>query len=63
MPNWNDWINRKLDADLAKFESEMKETGGRLSQTESEDEENAGQLQDNPDGLMMLFQLIMPAWF
>jgi len=30
---------RKLDADLAKFESEMKETGGRLSQTESEDEE------------------------
>ena len=30
---------RKLDADLAKFELEMKETGGRLSQTESEDEE------------------------
>eukprot|EP00090_Calanus_glacialis_P027485 TRINITY_DN43353_c0_g1_i1.p1 TRINITY_DN43353_c0_g1~~TRINITY_DN43353_c0_g1_i1.p1 ORF type:complete len:251 (-),score=85.81 TRINITY_DN43353_c0_g1_i1:414-1133(-) len=30
---------RKLDADLAKFESEMKETGGRLSQTESEDDE------------------------
>jgi len=34
---------RKLDADLAKFESEMKETGGRLSQTESEDEENANE--------------------
>jgi len=32
---------RKLDADLAKFESEMKETGGRLSQTESEDDEAA----------------------
>jgi len=30
---------RKLDADLAKFESEMKEAGGRLSQTESEDDE------------------------
>jgi len=30
---------RKLDADLAKFESEMKEAGGRLSQTESEGEE------------------------
>jgi len=29
---------RKLDSDLAKFESEMKEKG-RLSQTESEDEE------------------------
>jgi len=32
---------RKLDADLAKFESEMKETGGRLSQTESEDDEKS----------------------
>ena len=32
---------RKLDVDLAKFESEMKETGGRLSQTESEDDEAA----------------------
>jgi len=30
---------RKLDSDLAKFESEMKKAGGRLSQTESEDEE------------------------
>jgi hypothetical protein len=30
---------RKLDADLIKFETEMKEAGGRLSQTESEDEE------------------------
>ena len=30
---------RRLDADLAKFESEMKEAGGRLSQTESEGEE------------------------
>ena len=30
---------QKLDADLAKFESEMKEAGGRLSQTESEGEE------------------------
>ena len=29
----------KLDADLAKFETEMREAGGRLSQTESEDEE------------------------
>merc|ERR1712203_292612 len=29
---------RKLDSDLAKFESEMKEKG-RLSQTESEEEE------------------------
>merc|ERR1740123_1364358 len=32
---------RKLDADLAKFESEMREAGGKLSQTESEDEEKA----------------------
>ena len=30
---------RKLDADLARFEAEMKEAGGRLSQTESEGEE------------------------
>jgi hypothetical protein len=30
---------RKLDSDLAKFETEMKEAGGRLSQTESEDED------------------------
>ena len=30
---------RRLDEDLAKFESEMKEAGGRLSQTESEGEE------------------------
>ena len=30
---------RKLDADLIKFETEMKEAGGRLSQTESEDED------------------------
>jgi len=29
----------KLDADLVKFETEMREAGGRLSQTESEDEE------------------------
>merc|ERR1712013_885294 len=29
----------KLDTDLAKFETEMREAGGRLSQTESEDEE------------------------
>merc|ERR1712059_128786 len=31
---------RKLDADLAKFETEMKEAGGRLSQTESEDDDD-----------------------
>ena len=30
---------RKLDADLARFEAEMKEAGGKLSQTESEGEE------------------------
>jgi len=30
---------RRLDADLMKFEAEMKEAGGRLSQTESEDED------------------------
>merc|ERR1712025_539093 len=30
---------RKLDSDLAKFEAEMREQGGRLSQTETEDEE------------------------
>lgn len=30
---------RRLDADLARFEAEMKEAGGRLSQTESEGEE------------------------
>ena len=30
---------RKLDADLAKIETEMKEKGGKLSQTESEDED------------------------
>jgi len=29
---------RRLDADLAKFEAEMKEQGGRLSQTETEEE-------------------------
>ena len=29
---------RRLDSDLAKFEAEMKEQGGRLSQTETEDE-------------------------
>merc|ERR1712098_133810 len=29
---------RRLDADLARFETEMKEAGGRLSQTESEGE-------------------------
>ncbi len=29
---------RKLDSDLAKFEAEMREQGGRLSQTETEDE-------------------------
>jgi len=33
---------RRLDADLAKFEAEMKEKG-RLSQTETEDEENAAE--------------------
>merc|ERR1712059_208902 len=31
---------RKLDADLAKFDTEMKEAGGRLSQTESEDDDD-----------------------
>jgi len=30
---------RKLDSDLLKFEEEMKQAGGRLSQTESEDED------------------------
>jgi len=30
---------RRLDSDLAKFEAEMREQGGRLSQTETEDEE------------------------
>ena len=30
---------RRLDADLKRFETEMKEAGGRLSQTESEGEE------------------------
>jgi len=29
---------RRLDSDLAKFEAEMREQGGRLSQTETEDE-------------------------
>ncbi len=29
---------RRLDSDLAKFEAEMREKGGRLSQTETEDE-------------------------
>ena len=29
---------RRLDSDLAKFESELREQGGRLSQTETEDE-------------------------
>ena len=29
---------RRLDSDLAKFEAEMKEQGGRLSQTETEEE-------------------------
>ena len=34
---------RRLDSDLAKFESELREQGGRLSQTETEDEdEKAG---------------------
>ncbi len=30
---------RRLDSDLAKFEAEMREQGGRLSQTETEDED------------------------
>ena len=30
---------RKLDGDLAKFEAEMREQGGRISQTETEDDE------------------------
>merc|ERR1711920_283181 len=29
---------RRLDSDLAKFEAEMREQGGRLSQTETEEE-------------------------
>jgi hypothetical protein len=29
---------RRLDSDLAKFEAEMREQGGRISQTETEDE-------------------------
>merc|ERR1712058_167154 len=36
---------RKLDADLARFEAEMKEAGGRLSQTESEGEEEVDKKQ------------------
>ena len=32
---------RKLDSDLAKFEAEMKEQGGRLSQTEAETEDES----------------------
>ena len=35
---------RKLDSDLAKFEAEMKEQGGRLSQTEAESEDESASL-------------------
>ena len=35
---------RKLDSDLAKFEAEMKEQGGRLSQTEAETEDESTSL-------------------
>jgi len=33
---------RRLDSDLAKFEAEMREQGGRLSQTETEEEPETG---------------------
>ena len=40
---------RKLDADLARFEAEMKEAGGRLSQTESEGEETDREKKVRPE--------------